>query len=212
MGGGARIWQKSHYCKRKISFLIRREEEERLRREEEERERKKRQAEEAEAKARQEAVRKEKEAQRKTLKQKRKKLRTLCRDNDFFAESEDEKVRNMSEVDRLCELLEAEELDVLNGELQTEGRAALLRSISMVNSRLEKEKMEMIETAAKSGGSGGDKSSASGSPWSADEIALLIKAVNLFPAGKEEKEKGRTNLLTKTIRPVSILYYCILKI
>jgi hypothetical protein len=36
-------------------------------------------------------------------------------------------------------------------------------------------------------GSAGEKSSSGKIEWSTDELALLIKAVNLFPAGKKTK-------------------------
>ncbi len=171
-----------------VSVLLkRREEEERLRREEEERERAKKEAEEAEAKAKADAAKKEKEAQKKNLKQRRKALRNLCKERDFFSEGEEEKIRHMGELDKLCEVLDAEQLGALHDELQKEGRAAMVRSIDEMNKKLDKEKFDMMEKSAKGAGATGDKSGSSGPAWSGDELALLIKAVNLFPAGTHHR-------------------------
>lgn len=167
----------------------RRDEEERVRREEEERERAKKAAEEAEAKAKQEAAKKEKEAQKKALKQQRKTVRNVCKENGFFAADEDEKVKHLSEVDRICEILDVEELERLGKALAVEGRPALLRCIAEVDSRQEKERMETMEKSSKGSGGGADKSGGSGAAWSSDELSLLIKAVNLFPAGENLQHK-----------------------
>ena len=61
-------------------------------------------------------------------------------------------------------------------------------ALSEVNEKLEREKMELLTGKTTKSGAAGDKSG--GKPeWSSDELALLIKAVNLFPAGKTKKIK-----------------------
>ena len=105
----------------------RRDEEERLRREEEEKERAEKEKREAEEKAKQEAAKKEKEAQKKIIKRERKNFRTLCKEKDFYAEDDNERVLHMTEVDKLCEILSAEELIELQKKISQGGKFQVIR-------------------------------------------------------------------------------------
>ena len=173
----------------------RREEEERQRHEAEEAERKKREQEEAEEKARMEAAKKEKEAQKKALKKERKQLRTLCKEHEFYANDEEEKISHMTELEKLCELLAVVQLNDLNSKLQSGGREVFVQAVKELNDKLEKDKLETMEKAQK-GASGGAGSSSS-KAWSSDELALLIKAVNLFPAGTNQRWEVVANFINQ---------------
>ncbi len=118
---------------RQDAARARKEEEDRQRREAEERERLERERKESEERAKLEVLKKEKEAQKKLLKTKRKLLRTLCKDSDFFAADEKEKVAHMAEVDKLCEVLDSGELDGLNKALSESGTSFTLRVSSLVS-------------------------------------------------------------------------------
>ena len=67
----------------------------------------------------QEEQKKEKEAAKKAIKKERKSLRNVCKESNFFARPDDldDKIKNMAEVDRLCEILSLVELEDLNKNL-----------------------------------------------------------------------------------------------
>uniref|UniRef100_A0A3P8Z606 DnaJ homolog subfamily C member 2 n=1 Tax=Esox lucius TaxID=8010 RepID=A0A3P8Z606_ESOLU len=127
--------------------------------------------EEEEAKQVAQQAKKEKEIQKKAIKKERQKLRTTCKNWNYFGDNETDSVKMMEEVEKLCDLATVE----TNLELNRE-----------VNAQLQKEKDAEVQarqsarTAEQASGGGGG---AGGKGWNEEELQLLIKAVNLFPAG-----------------------------
>ncbi|XP_054093831.1 dnaJ homolog subfamily C member 2 isoform X3 [Callithrix jacchus] len=135
---------------------------------------------EAEKKAKAEAKRKEQEAKEKTW--------------NHFSDNEAERVKMMEEVEKLCDRLELASLQCLNETLTSctkeVGKAALEKQIEEINEQIRKEKEEAearmrqaSKNTEKSTGGGGNGSK----NWSEDDLQLLIKAVNLFPAGTNSR-------------------------
>lgn len=62
-------------------------------------------------------------------------LRTLCKDNGYFASEEAERVQTMTDVELLCEALELTRLEELNKELtqaaqdKGQGREVLMKEV-----------------------------------------------------------------------------------
>lgn len=164
------------------------EEKERARRAELEAARLAKEKEEEEAKQAAQQAKKEKEIQKKAIKKERQKLRTMCKNWNYFADNEADSVKMMEEVEKLCDRLELTSLQSLNEELASgskeENKAAVEKQVQEVNAQLQKEREAEIQArqAARSseqasGGAGGGKG------WNEEDLQLLIKAVNLFPAG-----------------------------
>lgn len=57
--------------------------------------------------------------------------------------------------------------------------------VARLEARLEKERAQVMESAAK--GSSGRSKTGGGAEWSPADLQLLIKAVNLFPAGTNQR-------------------------
>ncbi|XP_004639319.1 dnaJ homolog subfamily C member 2 [Octodon degus] len=139
-------------------------------------------------------AKKEKDIQKKAIKKERQKLRNSCKAWNHFSDNEAERVRMMEEVEKLCDRLELASLQCLNETLTSStregGRAALEKQIEEINEQIRKEKEEAearmrqaSKNAEKSTGGGGSSSK----NWSEDDLQLLIKAVNLFPAGTNSR-------------------------
>jgi len=154
-----------------------RDAEEKIRKEKEEKEKI-----ETERKAKEKA---EKEAFKKAMKNEKKIIKNRCKDTDYFSTNPDEKVQNLTDLDRLCEILNLDELKMLNGNMKDksndEAKIVFIKAVNDLNEKLEIENLEAIEKATK-GTSAGEKSKSS-DPWSSDELSLIVKAVKLFPAG-----------------------------
>ncbi|GAA6094516.1 dnaJ homolog subfamily C member 2 [Tachysurus ichikawai] len=147
-----------------------------------------REKEEEEAKQAAQQAKKEKEAQKKAIKKERQKLRTTCKNCNYFADNEADSVKMMEDVEKLCDRLELLSLQTLNELLASggkeESRAAIEKQVQEVNAQLQREREAEVRTqqAARSSenanaGSGVSKG------WNEEDLQLLIKAVNLFPAG-----------------------------
>lgn len=145
-----------------------------------------------EEEARQQALvaKKEKEIQKKAVKKERQRLRTSCKNWNYFSDNESDSVKMMEEIEKLCDRLELASLQSLNeslsGSSKEDGKTSVEKHIAEVNAQIKREKeqeearMKQSTKSADQSGSGGGGSSKS---WSEDDLQLLIKAVNLFPAG-----------------------------
>lgn len=81
-------------------------------------------------------------------------------------------------------------LEDLVTRLARDGRVAFLQAMEETERRIERERQELMESATRAcgGGSGATGRSKKGSaPWTHDQLQLLIKAVNVFPAGTNQR-------------------------
>merc|ERR1739838_946127 len=95
-----------------------RDDEERLKKEQEEAVEKEREAKENIEKAKKANEKKEKEVTKKILKIERKKLRVIAKDQNYFCVDEDEKLKHVTEVERICELYNSDQLKDLVARLE----------------------------------------------------------------------------------------------
>ncbi|XP_075713433.1 dnaJ homolog subfamily C member 2 isoform X2 [Rhinoderma darwinii] len=146
--------------------------------------------EEEEARQQAQLLKKEKEIQKKAIKKERQRLRTTCKNWNYFSENEAESVKMMEEIEKLCDRLEITSLQSLNealsGSSKEEGKSAVEKQVTEVNAQIRREK-EQEEARMRQSTKGAEQSSSGGGgsskTWSEDDLQLLIKAVNLFPAG-----------------------------
>uniref|UniRef100_A0A8C1V2I5 DnaJ homolog subfamily C member 2 n=1 Tax=Cyprinus carpio TaxID=7962 RepID=A0A8C1V2I5_CYPCA len=111
--------------------------------------------------------------------------------NIYFTDNEADGVRMMEEVEKLCDRLELTSLQTLNEALASgnkeQSKAALEKQVQEVNVQMQKEKE--AEMQAQQAARGAEHTSAGGGGglnnrgWNEEDLQLLIKAVNLFPAG-----------------------------
>lgn len=148
-----------------------------------------REKEEAAEKAKQEVLKQEREVQKKALKKERKIFRDTCKSNKYFSQNQDESLNHMTGVEKICELFKLMELEKLNKDLKQNGRTAFLTAMKHTEKRIEEERLAVLESQKKTENPDAAKCSlkAVNLEWSADQIQLLIKAVNLFPAGTNQR-------------------------
>lgn len=157
----------------------------------------KQKADEAE-KARLEVARAEREQQKKNLRKERKSLRDVCKANNYYASDEDETVSHMAALEKICETLKLNELQDLIRDLESNGREAFLKAVKECEEKLEAERRALFETK-KAEEQKAKKNAALKAPieWSVEMTQLLIKAVNLFPAGTNQRWDVVANFLNQ---------------
>lgn len=145
---------------------------------------------EAAEKARIEAKRQEREAQKKALKKERKLLRDVCKANNYYADTTEQNLLHLTALEAICERLSLNEMEELNKNIKNNGKAAFLKAIKENDKRKEKERLAVLESAKQKANS--DNKNSAGvimvaPEWNEDNIQLLVKAVNLFPAGTNQR-------------------------
>lgn len=174
----------------------RQQEEERIARDAAEKERLEKEKRESEERAKMDALKQEREVQKKALRKERKALRDLCKANNYFAESSTESIRHMESVEKICELFKLVQLEEAMKKLQTEGRTAFLSIVEETERKIEAERRAgVITNDARNTPEKQVKSHTA--PWSENDLQLLIKAVNLFPAGTNQRWEVVANFINQ---------------
>ncbi|CAG5019900.1 unnamed protein product [Parnassius apollo] len=157
----------------------------------------KQKAEEAE-KARLEAARAEREQMKKNLRKERKSFRDLCKSNNYYAQNDNENVAHLAAVEKICEMMKVVELQDFMKELETNGREAFLKVVKETEEKLEAERRALFETK-KVEDQKAKKNAILKVPidWTPELTQLLIKAVNLFPAGTNQRWEVVANFLNQ---------------
>ncbi|KAL4704912.1 hypothetical protein ACJJTC_005700 [Scirpophaga incertulas] len=157
----------------------------------------KQKAEEAE-RARIEAARAEREQMKKQLRKERKAFRDLCKSNNYYTENDTETVTHMAAVEKLCEMMKVLELQELIKRLESDGREAFLNTVKETDDKLEAERKALFETK-RAEEQKVKRETALKAPieWTAEMTQLLIKAVNLFPAGTNQRWEVVANFLNQ---------------
>uniref|UniRef100_A0A336MKF7 DnaJ homolog subfamily C member 2 n=1 Tax=Culicoides sonorensis TaxID=179676 RepID=A0A336MKF7_CULSO len=157
----------------------------------------KQKAEEAEQK-RIEAIQKEREAIKRALKKEKKIFRDTLKSNDYYATDDKERIKHMEGIDKICEMLKTMELQELNKNLAANGREAFVKALEETEIKLEEERRALFSnTKSSNNSSASTKSSNKKALWTLENIQLLIKAVNLFPAGTVQRWEVVANFLNQ---------------
>jgi len=174
------------------------EEEARVRREQEEAERRAKEAQEAETKRAAEESRRAKEEARKALHKNREKVHKMAKKHNYYIHAEQEKIKHLEEVDKLCMLLPLDKLEEFANTLENSdaevGRKRFLKEVKELGERMAREQDELLAATQKTSKSSSNSSVAK---WAHDDLQLLIKAVNLFPAGTIQRWEVVANYINQ---------------
>lgn len=174
----------------------RQQEEERIAKVAAEKERLEKEKRDSEERAKMDALKQEREAQKKALRKERKALRDFCKANNYFAENSTESIRHMENVEKICELFKLVQLEEAMKKLQTDGRSAFLNMVQETERKIEEERrVNLINNDAKNTPEKQTKSYTA--PWNESDLQLLIKAVNLFPAGTNQRWEVVANFINQ---------------
>lgn len=180
----------------------RQQEEERIARDAAEKERLEKERKESEERAKMDALKQEREAQKKVLRKERKALRDFCKANGYFAENSAERIRHMESVEKICELFKLVQLEEAMKKLHANGRSAFLDMVEEMERQIEEERrVNRISNDVRNIPEKQTKSCTA--PWSENDLQLLIKAVNLFPAGTNQRWEVVANFINQHVSSTS---------
>lgn len=161
----------------------------------------KQKADEAEQK-RIELIRIEKEQLKRALKKERKTLRDAAKSNNYYTTDDKEKIKHMEGVEKICEMLKTLELQEFNKLLVAGGRDVFVNTLLDVETKLEEERRALFShvktpSSTNSNSNSTIKAVEKAAIWTPENMQVLIKAVNLFPAGTPSRWDVIANYLNQ---------------
>lgn len=133
-----------------------------------------------------EQIRIEKEQMKKLLKKERKALRDKLKEAKYYGNNDKETLKNMEGVEKICEILNLNELQELNKDIEKKGQNAFFVALKTVEKKIAAELEELNQTQQKKV-TKNDKEVKKSDIWNNENMQLLIKSVNLFPAGTSQR-------------------------
>ncbi|XP_052898386.1 dnaJ homolog subfamily C member 2 isoform X1 [Anopheles moucheti] len=155
----------------------------------------KQRADEAEQK-RIEQIQIERERTKRILKKERKLFRDTAKGKDYFATNEKERLKHLEGVEKLIDSFKLLELQDFNKELATGGRDVFVKALNELEAKREQERVVAQQTA-QIPNNAGLKVVNRKAMWTHDNVQLLIKAVNIFPAGTISRWEVIANYLNQ---------------
>lgn len=139
-----------------------------------------------------EQIRIEKEQIKKVLKKERKLLRDKAKENKYFGNNDKEVLKNMEGVEKICEtfaLIELQELNkkMLEKSVRDTFFAALKTADLKIKADLEEFNQSQNRNKPNVKTEAVVKEVKKSDLWCNEKVQLLIKAVNLFPAGTSQR-------------------------
>uniref|UniRef100_A0A1Y1KNC8 Uncharacterized protein n=1 Tax=Photinus pyralis TaxID=7054 RepID=A0A1Y1KNC8_PHOPY len=147
-----------------------------------------------------EQIRQEREAQKRAIKKEKKMFRDACKSNNYYAKDDNERLIHMQAVDQICEMLNLTELEELNKKLQNNGHNSFLKMKNQCQARAEADRRAAMESMSQKTNDAikNMKNNVKiKTEWSQDNVQLLIKAVNLFPAGTNQRWEVVANFINQ---------------
>lgn len=148
-----------------------------------------------------EQLQKEKEMQKRALKKERKSLRDFAKAQNYFTQDDGERIKNMENVEKLCEALKLLDLQELNKKFtedESNAEKTYSEAVDAMEKQLEEERKQSLQSSYMNSVGKAINNSASTNKknlWNNENIQLLIKAVNLFPAGTNQRWEVVSNFI-----------------
>ncbi|XP_066142415.1 dnaJ homolog subfamily C member 2 [Euwallacea fornicatus] len=153
---------------------------------------------EAVERAKIEAKRQEREVMKKALKKERKMLRDACKANNYFNEDSDKTLHYITTLEAMCESLSLEALEELNKNIKNNGKAAFLKAVEDHEKKLEDERQAHLNSVKQKNPEEKNSAVIKVAPeWNEENLQLLVKSVNLFPAGTNQRWEVIANFLNQ---------------
>ncbi|ALC43017.1 CG10565 [Drosophila busckii] len=136
-----------------------------------------------------EQIRIEREQQKKVLKKERKTLRDKVKDSKYYAKNDKDQLKHMEGTEKICETFSLSELQTLNKAMETKGRESFIAALHTAEQKIAEElaELNMAQQKKVATPKSAVKEVKKAELWSNEQVQLLIKAVNLFPAGTAQR-------------------------
>lgn len=157
---------------------------------------------EKEEQKRLEQLQKEKELQKRALKKERKSFRDFVKNKNYFTSDDKERLKTMEDVEKVCEafkLLDLQELNKKMIEDEPNAQTIYVSAVGVMERQLDEDRKQNLQSTYLNSISKNTSSQAAMKKalWSNDNIQLLIKAVNIFPAGTNQRWEVVANFINQ---------------